>query len=151
MPTPSLFDAARLDAILDRIRQLKPSATAQWGKMNVAQMLAHCQVTMRVATGETVLKRTFIGLLFGRLARKALTRDKTWGKNMPTHESFKIHDTRDFTNERDGLLARVNRLGRDGPSSFATQPHPFFGQLTETEWNALTWRHIDHHLRQFGA
>jgi hypothetical protein len=29
--------------------------------------------------------------------------------------------------------------------------HFIFGAMTMEQWNALQWKHIDHHLRQFGV
>ena len=47
--------------------------------------------------------------------------------------------------------ALVDRFGVAGPSGLTSLPHPFFGPLSSEEWQALQWRHLDHHLRQFGA
>ena len=66
----SLFVSADNAEILRRIRTLRPDTPSKWGKMDVAQMLAHAQAPLRVATGELNLKRSLVGLLFGRLAKK---------------------------------------------------------------------------------
>ncbi len=29
--------------------------------------------------------------------------------------------------------------------------HPLFGPLSGEEWGALSWKHLDYHLRQFGV
>jgi Protein of unknown function (DUF1569). len=34
--------------------------------------------------------------------------------------------------------------------SIARRPHYLFGPLTEAQWARWGWRHMDHHLRQFG-
>lgn len=151
MSTYTIFSPEALRQVGDRIRSLTPDSKAKWGKMNVAQMLAHCQVGIRLATGEMTLKRVFIGYLFGRMAKKSLTSEKPWSQGLPTAKEFKIAGERDFATERDGLLALVERLSRGGPQSLTKSPHPFFGPLTPTEWDVLTARHLDHHLRQFGA
>ena len=147
----SLFDPAGLSAMLARLERLRPDAPRQWGKMTSAQMLAHCQQPLRVALGELPLKRMLIGILFGRLAKKKLLAPAPWKPGMPTAPEFKITDDRDFAVEKTALQKLVQRFGNGGPGALTKQPHPFFGPLTTEEWQALQWRHLDHHLRQFGA
>jgi len=147
----SLFDPAGRAAMLARLEPLQPNATRQWGKMTAAQMLAHCQQPLRVATGELPLKRSLLGILFGRLAKKKLLADAPWKPGLPTAPEFKITDARDFAKEKQALLAIVRRFGEAGAAGLTKAPHPFFGPLTIDEWQALQWKHLDHHLRQFGA
>ncbi len=149
--TDSLFDPAGLRTMLARLDALRADSKRQWGKMDVAQMLAHCQQPLRVALGELKLKRMLIGILFGRLAKKKLLAPKPWKPGMPTAPEFKIVDARDFAREKAALRALVERFGQGGPAALTKQPHPFFGPLTVEEWQALQWRHLDHHLRQFGC
>jgi hypothetical protein len=114
-------------------------------------MLAHCHQPLRVALGELPLKRSLIGFLFGRMAKKMLLSPKPWKPDMPTAPEFKVQDQRDFDREKASLLALVKRFGQAGPAGLTKLPHPFFGKLTNDEWQALQWRHLDHHLRQFGG
>ena len=151
MSTPSIFRPSDLDALLARIRGLPPTAAAQWGKMAVAQMLAHCQVPLRVATGEVKLPRGLLGKLFGGMAKKSLMKDEPFKRGLPTDPEFRVRDACDFPTEKGGLLTLVERLGRAGPGGLTKEPHPFFGALTPVEWDTLMWKHLDHHLRQFGA
>lgn len=147
----SLFTDAGRERMLGRIEGLTADAPRQWGKMSVAQMLAHCQQPLRVALGELPLKRSLIGVLFGRMAKKKLLAPAPWQPGMPTAPEFKVTDPRDFAKEKQALLALVRRFGEGGPAALTRLPHPFFGPLTTDEWQALQWRHLDHHLRQFGA
>ena len=145
----SLFDPAGLTAMLARLDRLRPDSARQWGKMSIGQMLAHCQPPLRVALGELPLKRSLIGLLFGRMAKKKLLSPEPWKHGMPTAPEFRITDARDFDQERAALRTLVQRFGSAGPSGLTPLPHPFFGPLTKEEWQGLQWRHLDHHLRQF--
>ena len=147
----SLFDPRDLAAMLARIESLRPDSARHWGKMSVAQMLAHCQQPLRVALGELPLRRSLIGFLFGRMAKKQLLAAKPWKQGMPTAPEFRITDAREFAAEQRSLLALVQRFGEAGPAALTKLPHPFFGPLSTDEWQALQWRHLDHHLRQFGA
>jgi hypothetical protein len=147
----SLFEAEGRARMLARLDALRPDAPRQWGRMDVAQMLAHCQQPLRVALGELPLKRSLVGVLFGRLAKRQLLAAKPWQQGLPTAPEFRVHDARDFAREHAALRALVERFARGGPAALTKAPHPFFGRLTADEWQALQWRHLDHHLRQFGA
>jgi hypothetical protein len=149
--TDSLFDPHGLAAMLARLDALRPDSRRAWGKMDAAQMLAHCQQPLRVALGELKLKRMLIGFLFGRLAKKKLLAPKAWSQGMPTAPEFVVTDAREFAKEKAALRALVERFGNGGPAALTKAPHPFFGKLTTDEWQALQWRHLDHHLRQFGC
>jgi hypothetical protein len=151
MTTETIFEVQSRAALVARVRRLGPASQRQWGKMDVAQMLAHCQCPLRVALGETLLERNWIGVLFGGLAKRQLLAPKPFGKNLPTAPQFKVVDARVFEKERDTLLDLLERLGAGGPAALTQKPHPFFGALTVTQWDALQWKHLDHHLRQFGA
>jgi hypothetical protein len=151
MSTKTLYRSADKDEMLARIQRLEPDSAAQWGKMSVAQMLAHCQQPLRVATDELKLKRGLIGILFGRIAKKQLLQDKPFKPNLPTSPEFVVVDVRDFARERQQLIVLIERFAAAGPSGLPTGPHPFFGVMTQAEWEALMWKHLDHHLRQFGS
>jgi hypothetical protein len=151
MTTPSLYEADALAAMTRRIRALRADSPRQWGKMEIGQALAHCRVALRVAIGDQRLKRGLIGIVFGPIAKRQLMRPVPLGKSMPTAPEFRIRDARDFETERASLLELVERFGRGGPAGLTREPHPFFGALTAEEWNTLQWKHLDHHLRQFGA
>lgn len=147
----TLLDAADSSAALRRIHHLRPDSRALWGKMTVAQMLAHAQVPLRVATGELVLRRGWIGLLFGRFARRALAGPEPFRRNMPTAPEFRVQDERDFAIEKANLIALLQRFQGGGAAGITKEPHPFFGPLSVEQWQALQWKHLDHHLRQFGV
>ena len=151
MTTPSLFDPVELAAMTKRVHSLRVDSARQWGKMEIGQMLAHCQVALRVALGDQALKRGLVGILFGGLAKRSLLKPNSFGRNMPTAPEFKVTEPRDFEVERVALLALVERFGKGGPDGVTKDAHPFFGHLTSEQWNTLQWKHLDHHQRQFGA
>lgn len=151
MPRPSLYLESDRSALLARIAAVRADSPRQWGKMGPGQMLAHCQVALRVALGEQRIPRVLIGYLFGALAKKQLRNDVPFKKGLPTGREFRFGADRDLETERAGLVALVKRFGEGGPEALSGNPHPFFGPLTAEEWDALHWKHLDHHLRQFGA
>ncbi len=150
-PVESVFDHAENQRLLARLARLQPESAAHWGKMQVGQMLAHCRQPLLVATGELPLKRGLIGILFGKLAKRKLLAPEPFGRGMPTAPAFRMRTPREFASEHAQLCSLLARFGERGPAVLSTQPHPFFGPLTATEWDRLQWKHLDHHLRQFGV
>lgn len=147
----SLLDPAEAAAMLRRIHALRPDSRALWGKMGVAQALAHCQASLRVASGEIKLRRGLIGFLFGGLAKKKLNGNEPFKRGLPTCKPFLVRDARDFAIEKANLIALLQRFQNGGADGITRAPHPFFGKMSTAEWETLQWKHLDHHLRQFGA
>jgi hypothetical protein len=146
----SLFEPSTTAEIISRIQKLQPTTQAQWGKMNVAQMLAHCQGPFDVYFAEKKMKRELIGILFGRMILKQLLADKPWRRNLPTAKEFKIADSRDFEIEKNKLVSIVNRFSTDG-YTITSFTHPFFGKVSSQQYALFNYRHLDHHLQQFGV
>jgi len=152
VPMKSLFDAATLEEATARIARLRPDSERQWGKMNAAQMLAHCAATMEMAVGLTFPPRRFVGRLVGPLVRKAVvTKGEPFRRNSPSDKSLIIREDRDFETERQRLIGLLERFTAGGPEGCTKHPHSFFGRLTPAEWAMFMHHHLDHHLRQFGV
>jgi hypothetical protein len=147
----SIFKTADNDEFIKRIDKLTPSTPALWGKMHVSQMLAHCQAPLHLALGDLKLKRTFVGFLFGKMAKKKLLNDAPLKKNLPTFKEAVIKGRRNFDDEKKFLKLLIKRMKMTGPAGLAEDPHPFFGKLSPREWDRLNTKHLDHHLRQFGV
>lgn len=148
MEIKNLFDPAVKQDIIGRINKLTPQSQRQWGKMDVAQMMAHCQMPLGVAVGNHKLKGSFFIKLIGPLFKSQLYNDKSFKQNLPTDKSFKIADAKDFEKEKQNLIRMINDFSENIMSG---EPHPFFGKLTKEQWSKGTWKHLDHHLRQFGV
>jgi hypothetical protein len=105
-----------------------------------------------MATGDLKPPRVFIGRLLGRVVKPlALGNDAPMKRNAPTAPELVVAGQPDLDAERAKLAAIVNRFAAAGPAGCTTFPHAFFGPLTPGEWAVLTYKHLDHHLRQFGA
>jgi hypothetical protein len=85
------------------------------------------------------------------IKRLALRDDEPMRKNSPTVEDLVVQDERDVEVERTRLRNLIDRFVANGPSVCTTHPHSFFGPLTPQQWSILMYKHLDHHLRQFGA
>jgi len=148
----NLFEAPTVEEVKGRLAQLKPDSERMWGKMNAAQALAHCSAAMEMAMGAKKPPRIFIGRLLGRFAKKSMiAKEKPMPRNVGTDKSLVVSDKRDFAVERQRLSEFIDRFAAGGPGACTRHPHFFFGPLTPVEWAALTYQHLDHHLRQFRA
>jgi hypothetical protein len=147
----NLFQPEVIEEIKERIEHLKPSSERQWGKMEVAQMLAHCSASMEVAVGEKHPPRMFVGRIFGPFVKSVFSNDKPLRKNTPTDKSFLVIDQRNFQKEKSRLLELIDKFASGGAEKVTKHPHSFFGKLTPTEWSTGMYKHLDHHLRQFGV
>jgi Leu/Phe-tRNA-protein transferase len=147
----SIFNSTDNSEIIRRINQLTPETQAQWGKMNVSQMLYHCTRPLQAATGELKVKRGLVSFLFGKMAKKKFTGEAMFSKSLPTDKRFIAGDTPHFEEEKQRLIAILTRFLQTGKTIISDEPHPFFGKLTADEWDIIQTKHLDHHLNQFGV
>ncbi len=147
----NLFNKDTYTEITNRINSLTSESQRQWGKMNVAQMLAHSKEAFKMPLSEVKIPRMFIGYLIGWAFKKKLYNDEPWKKNLPTAPNFIIKDERDFETEKNGLMELVNQFHSGGPEKVGLFPHPMFGTLNSEQWGKSMYKHLDHHLVQFGV
>jgi len=106
---------------------------------------------MDMASGRLNTPRSFIGRLIGPLVKSVLTNEKPLGKNAPTDPQLVVADQRDFVREQEQLKLKIQQFHDGGEAQCTRHPHPFFGSLTPAQWSRGMYKHIDHHLRQFGG
>ena len=147
----SLFEPEAKQSIVERLRALTPAAKRGWGKMDAAQMMAHCSVAMEAGTGDKPLKQALIGKIFAPFVRSSFLGEKPFGKNSPTDPTFVVSDARDFAREKERLTNLVARFCERGPDEAGRQTHSFLGKISGDDWGVVMYKHLDHHLRQFGA
>lgn len=146
----NLFEPAAAQEVIARIERLTPDATRQWGKMDAAQMLSHCSAAMEMASGKFVARRTLIGRIIGPRLRHLLSDESPFPRNSPTAKELKVGAC-DFAQQRERLKQCVRHFHEGGEAQCTKHPHPFFGPLTPLEWSTGMYKHLDHHLRQFGV
>jgi hypothetical protein len=147
----TLFDPADRESIRQRFGTLQADSARLWGKMNAAQMVTHCSRALETGTGDRPMKQAFIGKILAPFVRSATLGPKPFGKSSPTDPSFVVSDERDLSLERQYLLDLIDRLVERGKAAASTQTHAFFGKLSGDQWGELMYKHIDHHLQQFGV
>ena len=145
----TIFDIPTRDELIKRINALNENSMAQWGKMNVSQMLKHCVQWEEMILGKKVYKQSFIGKLFGKSALKSMLKDDSQVKrNMPTVPAFKIKENGDIESEKRKWIALMEEHDHFSNHGFV---HPFFGKMTKEQIEYLAYKHTDHHLRQFNS
>ena len=148
----NLYEAATADQVQERIGLLKADYKPQWGSMDPAQAMAHCSIAMEWALGEIRPPRMFIGRIVGGIIKSKVVGDDTpMRRNSPTAKTLIIADQRDLAKEQTRLCELIGRFASAGPAACTKHPHSFFGSLTPEEWAILMYKHLDHHLRQFGV
>lgn len=145
----SLFTDEAYQEIVERMGKLNASSKRQWGKMTVGQMTWHCQYPLKLAieNKENSSKGNwFIKTFF----KKSLYNDKPWRKGLPTAPQLKAKEPKDFENESVVLKTLVKDFHalKDRETWY---PHPAFGPFTKEQWGQLEYKHLDHHLKQFGV
>lgn len=122
------------------------------GEMNIGQMLAHCNVAYeQVYENKHPKPNAFVRFMLKTLVKDAVVGEKPYKKNGQTAPAFLITDSRDFETEKKRLIEYLNKTQQLGESYFNGKDSNSFGALTKSEWNNLFYKHLDHHLTQFGV
>ncbi|MBZ0327534.1 MAG: DUF1569 domain-containing protein [Altibacter sp.] len=145
----SLFDAEAFSEIKTRIDNLSEASEKQWGKMTHGQMLHHCQgpFNIMLEKNDYGMKPNWMAKLF---FKKLLYNDKPWRKNLPTAKFLKETEARNFEKERLDLVKLLDEFEAQKDRT-DWKPHPAFGHFTRLQWGQMQYKHLDHHLRQFGV
>ncbi len=145
----SLFEPEVCQEVLQRLENLREDAQPQWGKMTVGQMAWHCQVPLKVAIKNKPPRKKpnpLIALFF----KKSLYNDRPWRKNLPTASFAKAREPKELQEELPKLKQLVKEVHELRDRS-EWQPHPIFGAMTPEQWGKMQYKHLDHHLTQFGV
>lgn len=147
----TLFDKTTNDIIISRIEKLKPSSKARWGKMDAAKMLAHLDLSFQANFGEIVLKRDLLlSTILKPVSRKILLGEKPFWKNMPTDKKLIPKKPVDFFAEQERVIDVIKKYIIFGPEIISKNPHNILGKITPEQSAFISYKHLDHHLRQFG-
>lgn len=148
----NIFNPMVAEEVVARIHKLNAGTNPLWGKMNVSQMLAHCNVIYEmVYTDKHPKPNGFIRFILKVFVKQAVVNEKPYKKNTKTAPAFIIADKRDFEVERKRLIEFILKTQKLGENHFHQKESHSFGKLTKTEWNNLFYKHLNHHLEQFGV
>jgi len=148
----NVFDLKDSSKIIDRINNLGSSSQGLWGKMNVSQMLAHCNVIYEMIYSDIHPKPSgFKKLILKLLVKPFVVDEKPYKKNLRTASHFLIVQEKEFENEKNRLIDYITKTQNLGETYFRNKESHSFGVLSIKEWNIMLYKHLDHHLRQFGV
>jgi hypothetical protein len=148
----NVFDYNDSQEIIGRINNLSETTQGLWGKMTVSQMLAHCNVTYEfvydnihppVSAMKKVLLKLFV--------KSFVVGEKPYKRNTRTAPEFLIIEDKDFDKEQQRLISYLIKTQELGEAHFENKDYRSFGPLTTSEWNNMFYKHLDHHLGQFGV
>ncbi len=152
MTFPNIFSKEVSDQVIERINNLTPETKSEWGTMTVAQMLAHCNVAYElVYDGTHPRPNAFTRFMVKLLAKKIVTGEAPYKRNSRTAPMFLMKEIKDFEKEKKRLVDYVTKTQKLGEAHFDGKENLSFGNLTKDEWNNLFYKHLDHHLNQFGV
>lgn len=152
MSLPNIFTKEISDKIIQRISNLNPDTQPAWGKMNASQMLAHCNVVYEMVYEDKHSKpNAFVKFILKLLVKEKVVGEKPYGHNLKTAPQFIMPDSKNFEDEKKRLIDFINRTQDLGEDHFDNKENLSFGILDKTEWNNMFYKHLDHHLTQFGV
>ena len=148
----NVFDQNDVNEVIERINKLSPETKALWGKMSVSQMLAHCNVTYEMAYENIHPEpNSFVKLILKLFVKSSVVNETPYKKSSQTAPAFIIKEEKDFAKEKERLISYIKKTYELGASHFDGRKSLSFGALNKTEWNNMFYKHLDHHLSQFGA
>jgi hypothetical protein len=147
----NIFLLSDVNEVITRIQQLNPDTQPLWGKMAVAQMVAHCNVTYEMVYDNIHPKpNSILKFILKLFIKKTVVNDEPYKHNSSTAPQFIVKDSKDFEKERLRLVNYIYKTQELGEDYFDGKESLSFGALTKSEWNNMFYKHLDHHLRQFG-
>jgi len=148
----NIFKKETTEELVTRIERLSPESRGLWGKMNVAQMLAHCNVTYEMVYDNKHAKpNAFKRFFLKAFAKNIVVGEKPYKRNLPTAPVFLVGSDKDFDTEKPRLIDYLHRTQELGEVYFDGRESLSFGRLNTREWNNMFYKHLDHHLSQFGV
>ncbi|MGV3538164.1 MAG: DUF1569 domain-containing protein [Rufibacter sp.] len=148
----NIFEPAVTQEIIQRLHRLRPDTQPQWGTMAVGQMLAHCNVLYEMVYSQQHPRpNAFKRFVLRLLVKDSVVNEKPYKPHTRTAPWFIIRETKDFDLEKARLIQHLEKTQALGAAHFEGKDYHSFGSLTSHEWNNMFYKHLDHHLRQFGV
>jgi len=148
----SVFQEKDVQELMTRINNLTAETQPDWGKMSIGQMLAHCNVAYEMTFEDHHPKPNGLTRFMLKLfVKQAVVGPKPYKKNSRTAPAFLITTEKDFETEKARLLGYMDKTLKLGDAHFDGKESHSFGAMTVKEWDTMFYKHLDHHLTQFGV
>ncbi|MCG9792438.1 DUF1569 domain-containing protein [Flavobacterium algicola] len=152
MALPNIFERKNSEILISRIESLNSNTVPKWGKMDVAQMLAHCNVMYEMVFEKLHPEPNFfMKFVLKTFVKKIVTSEAPYKHNSQTAPIFIIKSSKNFESEKKRLINYIQKVQELGELHFDNKASHSFGNLTIIEWNNMFYKHLDHHLNQFGT
>ena len=145
---PSLRDESARNKLIERLQKLAPSTKPAWGQLDAPRMLCHLSDALAMSLGELSTKPLNHKAFHHFPLKHLIVYVLPFPKGAQTAPELLSTSPKDFDTDRQRVVELIGRLAATSKAMGAE--HPLFGPLTNEEWNAIQWKHIDHHLKQFG-
>ena len=146
----TIWETGRQQEIRDRVARLRPDARGVWGKLSAPAMVCHLADSLKMALGDLPVAPKHMPIRYPPL-KQFIIYVAPFPKSAPTAPELLTRSPAAWQADLSELQALVDRLVARGRESSPWPEHPAFGKLSHRAWGVLTYRHMDHHLRQFGA
>lgn len=144
----TLHNPVELEAIQQRLLKLTPTTQPLWGKLTAPKLLCHLADALDVSNGTVTPKIKLPAIV--TLVFRWMALNMNFPKNGRTApEMLASVPTAEFERDRQKALDRLAIFVKK-PLDAQWHPSAAFGALSGEEWSHITWKHFDHHLRQFG-
>ena len=144
---PNIFEPKVYENLKARFEKIEVNTTPRWGKMNAAQMFAHCTEVQEACNGKALENTPFFLKLFKGFIKKSILNDKPYPKGSPTHQQYVVNSQKDFDIEKQQFLDSLANFVKNTGSA----KHTLFGKMSPEERSWAIYKHSVHHLEQFGA
>jgi Protein of unknown function (DUF1569) len=147
----TIFNSTNYQSIVQRINRLSIQSQRQWGKMTVSQMLQHCIIQLKIALAISPSPKTQGSAFFRTsIGRWTILYLVPWPKGSATPSDMNMEENGVAVQNFENAGIQLVQLLQQAQQQDSFGIHPFFGTLNKKEWGRLIWKHLDHHLRQFG-
>lgn len=147
----SLWNTSDQSDLKYRLSKLNKDSKRQWGTMNVGQMLRHMDIAYKNAIGEIFVPKQSMAVIASiPPVRWLFIYMLPFQKNLPTAKEYIASPNIDFGAAYDTFLNTYEKITKD-LETIKFVEHPIFGKLSHQDWGALLYKHLDHHLKQFGV
>ncbi len=149
----NIFNKDVSEEVIQRINCLKSNQKSLWGKMDVAQMLAHLNVQYEILYDNSKFKKPnfLMRFIMKKFIKPKVTGEQPFEKNGRTAPYFIVDSDKNFEDEKKRLIDYIIKTQQNGVDVLLPRDTKSFGTLTADEWNNMLYKHLDHHLQQFGV
>ncbi len=151
MPLPDAFDPAVTADLLRRLEALHPESQPRWDHRDAAWMVRHCAETYELASAPPPRLSLLHRLLNRTYLRWRVVSDRPFREDAPGPSAPVAADPATLNAGRNHLMMLIRAAHGMEARHMEGRLHPLHGRLSARQWSALYWKHLDHHLRQYGV